>query len=49
MIQLLKRLLPGDKLPAHVHFHIDDHGNEIFCDASVCRPQRPTLLLTHLR
>jgi len=39
MIRLLKNLLPREPLPSHIHFHIDEHGNEMWCDASVCRPQ----------
>ncbi len=38
MIRLLKSLLPREPLPAHVHFHLDDHGNEVWCDESTCRP-----------
>lgn len=40
MIRLLKSFLPREPLPPHVHFHIDDHGNEVWCDESVCRPSR---------
>jgi len=41
MLKLLKRLRPAEPLPAHLHFHIDDHGNKVVCDESVCRPARP--------
>jgi hypothetical protein len=40
MFQLLKRILPREPLPPHIHFHFDQHGNEVWCDESVCRPQR---------
>jgi hypothetical protein len=40
MIRLLKNLLPREPLPAHVHFHVDDHGERVWCDESVCRPTR---------
>jgi len=40
MIRLLKSLLPREPLPAHVHFHLDDNGNEVWCDESACRPAR---------
>jgi hypothetical protein len=42
MIRLLKNLLPREPAPAHLHFHLDDHGNEIWCDESACRPERHT-------
>ena len=48
MIHLLKRLLPREPLPPHVHFHLDGDGNERMCDASACRPAprvHPLLLL----
>lgn len=38
MIRLLKNLLPREPLPPHIHFHVDDHGNEVWCDESACRP-----------
>ncbi len=38
MLDLLKRLLPREPLPPHVHFHLDEHGNQVFCDESACRP-----------
>lgn len=51
MIQFLKQLLPREPLPSYVHFHVDDRGNEVFCDESACRPRRANvpLLLPHLR
>jgi len=47
MLKLFKRLLPAEQLPSHLHFHIDDRGNKVICDESVCRPQqrRPLLFL----
>ncbi len=39
MLNLLKRLLPPEQLPAHVHFHIDEAGNRVLCDESMCRPK----------
>jgi len=38
MLNVLKRLV-REPLPPHVHFHLDDQGNEVLCDASACRPQ----------
>ncbi len=44
MLKLIKRLLPAEQLPSHLHFHIDDRGNQVICDESACRPQqRPAL------
>jgi hypothetical protein len=40
MLNLIKRLLPAKQLPPHVHFHIDEDGNRVLCDESVCRPKR---------
>lgn len=40
MLNLLKRLLPREPLPPHIHVHVDGHGNEVWCDESVCRPAR---------
>jgi hypothetical protein len=40
MIRLLKSLLPREQPPAYLHFHLDDHGNEVWCDESACRPAR---------
>jgi len=40
MIRLLKNLLPREPLPPHVHFHLDDHGNQVWCDESACGPTR---------
>jgi hypothetical protein len=46
MIRLLKSLLRREPLSPHVHFHLDDHGNQVWCDESACRPaHRPTALL----
>lgn len=46
MLGLIKRFLPREPLPPHIHFHVDQDGNEVFCDDSVCRPQRrPVLFL----
>lgn len=46
MIRLLKNLLSREPLPPHVHFHFDDHGNEVWCDESACGPRhRPNPLL----
>jgi hypothetical protein len=39
MLKLLKRLLPDEPLPPHLHFHVDAHGNKVICDESVCRPE----------
>jgi len=39
MLNLIKRLLPAEPLPAHLHFHLDDAGNEVICDESRCRPE----------
>lgn len=45
MIRLLKSLLPREHCSPYVHTHLDDSGNEVWCDESVCRPtQRPDLL-----
>jgi hypothetical protein len=46
MIRFLKNLMPRAPLPASIHFHLDEHGNEVWCDESVCRPasRRPSLL-----
>lgn len=41
MIRLLKGLLSHEPLPPHVHFHMDDHGNQVWCDESACSPTRP--------
>lgn len=42
MLNLIKRLLP-EPLPAHLHFHLDEAGNKVACDESICRPvARPT-------
>jgi hypothetical protein len=42
MLHLLKRLLTHESLPPHIHLHVDNDGNEMWCDESVCRPaQRP--------
>lgn len=38
MIRLFKNLLAREPLPPHVHFHVDDHGNQVWCDESGCRP-----------
>jgi len=38
MLGFLKRLLAPEPLPTHVHFHVDDRGNEVWCDESACRP-----------
>jgi len=43
MLRLLKRLLPDEPLPAHLHFHLDDRGNKVICDESVCRPRTQPL------
>lgn len=43
MLDILKRFLPRQPLPPHIHFHIDAKGNEVFCDESICRPVRPSL------
>lgn len=40
MLSFLKRLWPRDPLPPHLHVHIDDEGNGVLCDASICRPSR---------
>jgi hypothetical protein len=40
MLKLFKRLLPPEQLPAHLHFHIDESGNRVLCDESICRPQQ---------
>jgi hypothetical protein len=40
MIRLLKRLLPREPLPRYVHFHVNSHGNQVFCDESACQPTR---------
>ena len=39
MFKLIKRLLPDEPLPAHLHFHLDDRGNKVICDESLCRPR----------
>jgi hypothetical protein len=39
MLDLFKRLLPREPLPFHIHFHVDNDGNEVWCDESVCRPR----------
>ena len=32
-----------EPLPAHLHFHLDEAGNKVACDESICRPvARPT-------
>ncbi len=51
MIRLLKRLLPREPLPTYIHYHVDDLGNEVFCDESACRPTNPPLIESslHLR
>jgi hypothetical protein len=46
MFDLLKRLAPREPLPAHVHFHLDDHGNRVFCDEAACRPSPRPLALS---
>ena len=47
MLKLFKRLLPAEQLPPHLHFHIDDHGNKVICDESICRPKaRPVAPLS---
>jgi len=38
MLDILKRFVPRQPLPPHVHFHVDTKGNRVFCDESVCRP-----------
>jgi hypothetical protein len=40
MIRLFKSLLSPGPLPSHVHFHVDDRGNKVWCDESACRPER---------
>jgi hypothetical protein len=40
MIRLLKNLLRNESLPPNIHFHLDERGNEVLCDESVCRPAR---------
>lgn len=40
MIRLFKNLLARESLPPYVHFHHDDHGNQVWCDESACRPTR---------
>jgi len=40
MLRLLKRFLPREPLPPHIHFHIDHDGNEVWCDETICRPQQ---------
>ncbi len=40
MIRLLKNLITREPLPPHVHFHLDDHGRQVWCDESVCHPTR---------
>jgi hypothetical protein len=40
MLNLIKRLLPDEPLPAHLHFHVDAAGDRVLCDESICRPQR---------
>ncbi|HEV7771692.1 MAG TPA: hypothetical protein VGO48_00235 [Conexibacter sp.] len=51
MIRLLKNLIPRESTPAHVHFHLDNDGNKVWCDESVCRPthRTATLLFPPLR
>jgi hypothetical protein len=39
MLRLLKRLKP---LPPHLHFHVDEAGNNVICDESACRPEAPS-------
>ena len=39
MLNLIKRLVPPEPLPAHLHFHLDADGNRVICDESICRPQ----------
>lgn len=41
MLDFLKRLLPHHPLPSHLHVHFDDAGDEVLCDASICRPPQP--------
>jgi hypothetical protein len=41
MLNFLKRLLPLNPLPPHLHVHFDDAGNEVLCEASICRPPQP--------
>jgi len=41
MLTFLKRLLPPEPLPSHLHVHFDDAGNEVVCDESICRPAQP--------
>lgn len=48
MLRLLKRLMPREPLPPHIHFHVDHHGNEVLCDESACRPPRRELLFLPL-
>lgn len=45
MLKLIKRLRPAAQLPPHLHVHIDEHGREVICDESICRPRpaRPFL------
>jgi hypothetical protein len=38
MLDLIKRLMPREPLPAHVHFHVDESGARVLCDESACRP-----------
>jgi hypothetical protein len=45
MIHLLKNLILREPLPAHIHFHVDEHGNDVWCDESVCRPAHRRQLL----
>jgi hypothetical protein len=42
MLHLIKRLLPREPLPAHIHFHVDGRGNRVWCDESICRPSAPS-------
>lgn len=41
---------PRHELPPYVHFHLDDDGQRVFCDASSCHPApEPTAINALLR
>lgn len=49
MLRQLRALIQRESpLPAHLHYHLDDHGRKMLCDESSCRPTRPAPLASDL-